>query len=62
MGKDLRIDQSYEDLEDQFEPDEKFFFDAIIQLKESNWTTKLTYILKTNFLLTYIHSNSMQFC
>ncbi|XP_008460017.1 uncharacterized protein LOC103498958 isoform X2 [Cucumis melo] len=36
VGKDLRIDQSYEDLEDQFEPDEKFFFDAIIQLKESN--------------------------
>ncbi|XP_038876224.1 trigger factor isoform X2 [Benincasa hispida] len=36
VGKDLRIEQSYEDLEDQFEPDEKFFFDAIIQLKESN--------------------------
>lgn len=41
MGKDLRIEQSYEDLEDQFEPDEKFFFDAIIQLKETSWTIEL---------------------
>ncbi|KAG6575382.1 hypothetical protein SDJN03_26021, partial [Cucurbita argyrosperma subsp. sororia] len=36
VGKDLRIEQSYEDLEDQFEPDEKFFFDAIIQLNQTN--------------------------
>ena len=39
MRKDLRIDQSYEDLEDQSEPDGKFFFESIIQLKESNWPT-----------------------
>uniref|UniRef100_A0A0A0KEX9 Trigger factor ribosome-binding bacterial domain-containing protein n=1 Tax=Cucumis sativus TaxID=3659 RepID=A0A0A0KEX9_CUCSA len=36
VRKDLRIDQSYEDLEDQSEPDGKFFFESIIQLKESN--------------------------
>ncbi|KAG7013921.1 hypothetical protein SDJN02_24090 [Cucurbita argyrosperma subsp. argyrosperma] len=36
VGKHLRIEQSYEDLEDQFEPDEKFFFDAIIQLNQTN--------------------------
>ncbi|XP_022155449.1 uncharacterized protein LOC111022592 isoform X2 [Momordica charantia] len=36
VGKDLRIEQSYEDLEDQFEPDENFFFDAIIQLNKTN--------------------------
>ena len=41
VGKDLRIEQSYEDLEEQFEPDEKFFFDAIIQLNQTNWIIEL---------------------
>lgn len=36
VGKDLRVEQSFEDLEDIFEPDEKFSFDAIIQLQETN--------------------------
>ncbi|WCJ41249.1 hypothetical protein M5689_022130 [Euphorbia peplus] len=31
--KDLRVEQSFEDLEEQFEPDEKFSFDAIVRLQ-----------------------------
>uniref|UniRef100_A0A6N2M4U2 peptidylprolyl isomerase n=1 Tax=Salix viminalis TaxID=40686 RepID=A0A6N2M4U2_SALVM len=33
--KDLRVEQSFEDLEDAFEPDEKFSFDAVIQLQQT---------------------------
>uniref|UniRef100_A0A6N2KB08 peptidylprolyl isomerase n=1 Tax=Salix viminalis TaxID=40686 RepID=A0A6N2KB08_SALVM len=33
--KDLRVEQSFEDLEDVFEPDEKFSFDAVIQLQQT---------------------------
>ncbi|XWS35326.1 hypothetical protein CRYUN_Cryun21dG0116400 [Craigia yunnanensis] len=36
VGKDLRVEQSFEDLEEIFEPDVKFSFDAIIQLQETN--------------------------
>jgi hypothetical protein len=31
----LRVEQSFEDLEDAFEPDEKFSFDAVIQLQQT---------------------------
>ncbi|XP_065866424.1 uncharacterized protein [Euphorbia lathyris] len=31
--KDLRVEQSFEELEDKFEPDEEFSFDAIIRLQ-----------------------------
>ncbi|XP_050204287.1 uncharacterized protein LOC126654466 [Mercurialis annua] len=33
VGKDLRVEQSFEDLDDVFEPDEKFSFDAVIQIQ-----------------------------
>ncbi|MBA0556106.1 hypothetical protein Goshw_022905 [Gossypium schwendimanii] len=36
VGKDLRVEQSIEDLEEIFEPDEIFSFDAVIQLQQSN--------------------------
>ena len=36
VGKDLRIEQSFEDLEEAFEPDETFNFDAVVQLQETN--------------------------
>ncbi|EOY04710.1 Transport, ribosome-binding, bacterial, putative isoform 1 [Theobroma cacao] len=36
VGKDLRVEQSFEDLEEMFEPDEKFRFDAVIKLQETN--------------------------
>lgn len=32
VSKNLKVEQSYEDLEDTFEPDEMFSFDAKIQL------------------------------
>ncbi|EEF31800.1 conserved hypothetical protein [Ricinus communis] len=35
VSKDLRIEQSFEDLEETFEPDAKFSFDAVIQLLKS---------------------------
>lgn len=37
VGKDLRVEQSIEDLEEIFEPDEIFSFHAVIQLQQSNW-------------------------
>lgn len=36
VGKDLRVEQSLEDLEETFEPGEKFSFDAVIQLQGAN--------------------------
>lgn len=33
-SKDLRVEQSFEDLEDVFEPGEEFRFDAVVQLQE----------------------------
>ncbi|XP_041001861.1 trigger factor-like isoform X1 [Juglans microcarpa x Juglans regia] len=36
VGKDLRVEQSFEDLEVTFEAGEKFSFDAVIQLQEAN--------------------------
>lgn len=36
VSTDLRVEQSFEDLEDLFEPDEKFSFDAVIQLQETD--------------------------
>ncbi|TYJ46051.1 hypothetical protein E1A91_A02G096000v1 [Gossypium mustelinum] len=36
VGKDLRVEQSIEDLEEIFEPDEIFSFHAVIQLQQSN--------------------------
>ncbi|KAL9431880.1 hypothetical protein AB3S75_026976 [Citrus x aurantiifolia] len=35
VSKDLRVEQSFEDLEELFEPDEKFSFDAVIKLQET---------------------------
>lgn len=37
VSKDLRVEQSFEDLEKLFEPDEKFSFDAVIKLQETDW-------------------------
>ncbi|XP_024003872.1 uncharacterized protein LOC18026940 [Eutrema salsugineum] len=34
VGKELSVEQSYEDLEETFEPGESFSFDAIIKLQE----------------------------
>ena len=34
VSKDLKVEQSFEDLEDAFEPDEEFRFDAVVQLQE----------------------------
>uniref|UniRef100_A0A1J3CL20 peptidylprolyl isomerase n=1 Tax=Noccaea caerulescens TaxID=107243 RepID=A0A1J3CL20_NOCCA len=34
VGKELTVEQSYEDLEETFEPGETFSFDAIIKLQE----------------------------
>ncbi|XP_010510302.1 PREDICTED: uncharacterized protein LOC104786569 [Camelina sativa] len=34
VGKELTVEQSYEDLEETFEPGESFSFDAIIKLQE----------------------------
>lgn len=34
VGKDLRVEQSFEDLETTFEAGETFSFDAVIQLQE----------------------------
>lgn len=36
VGKDLRVEQSFEDLEASFEPGEVFRFDAVIQLVDLN--------------------------
>ncbi|KAK8548141.1 hypothetical protein V6N13_055040 [Hibiscus sabdariffa] len=36
VGKDLRVEQSIEDLEEMFEPDEIFCFDAVILLQQTN--------------------------
>ncbi|KAH9727298.1 trigger N domain-containing protein [Citrus sinensis] len=36
VSKDLRVEQSFEDLEKLFEPDEKFSFDAVIKLQETD--------------------------
>ncbi|GAV66516.1 Trigger_N domain-containing protein, partial [Cephalotus follicularis] len=36
VSTDLRVEQSYEDLEDTFEPGENFSFDAVIQLQETS--------------------------
>ncbi|XP_010268222.1 PREDICTED: uncharacterized protein LOC104605239 isoform X2 [Nelumbo nucifera] len=36
VGKDLRVDQSFEELEASFEPGEEFGFDATIQLQKQN--------------------------
>ncbi|XVF37603.1 hypothetical protein REPUB_Repub20aG0023900 [Reevesia pubescens] len=36
VTKDLRVVQSFEDLEEMFEPDENFSFDAVIQLQETD--------------------------
>ncbi|KAJ8755343.1 hypothetical protein K2173_019141 [Erythroxylum novogranatense] len=36
VSKDLRVEQSFEELDDAYVPDEKFSFDAVIQLQESN--------------------------
>ncbi|OWM84735.1 hypothetical protein CDL15_Pgr027522 [Punica granatum] len=36
VSKNLKVEQSYEDLEAEFEPDETFSFDATIQLIKSN--------------------------
>lgn len=33
VSKDLRIEQSFEDLEHMFEPSEKFNFDAVLNLR-----------------------------
>ncbi|KAK4857180.1 hypothetical protein QYF36_025394 [Acer negundo] len=35
VSTDLRVEQSFEELENMFEPDEKFSFDAVIKLQES---------------------------
>ena len=34
VSKDLRVEQSFGDLEDAFEPGEEFRFDAVVQLQE----------------------------
>lgn len=34
VGKELSVEQSYEDLEETFEPGESFSFDATIKLQE----------------------------
>ncbi|KAK9929303.1 hypothetical protein M0R45_026406 [Rubus argutus] len=34
VGKDLRVEQSFEDLEASFEPGEKLSFDAVIHLQK----------------------------
>ncbi|GLT34926.1 hypothetical protein SLA2020_094140 [Shorea laevis] len=36
VSRDIRVEQSYEDLEEMFEPDEKFSFDAVLQLQQTN--------------------------
>ncbi|XP_009141090.1 trigger factor [Brassica rapa] len=36
VGKELSVEQSYEDLEETFEPGESFSFDATIKLQESS--------------------------
>ncbi|CAH8264270.1 unnamed protein product [Arabidopsis lyrata] len=36
VGKELTVEQSYEDLEETFEPGESFSFDAIIKLQEAS--------------------------
>ncbi|KAH7572900.1 hypothetical protein JRO89_XS03G0031100 [Xanthoceras sorbifolium] len=36
VSTDLRVEQSFEELEDMFEPDEKFSFDAVIKLQETD--------------------------
>lgn len=36
VGKDLRVEQSLEDLEAKFEAGEKFSFDVVVQLQEMN--------------------------
>lgn len=36
VSKDLRVEQSFEDLEELFEPDEKFSFHAVIKLQETD--------------------------
>ncbi|GKV29226.1 hypothetical protein SLEP1_g38170 [Rubroshorea leprosula] len=33
VSRDIRVEQSYEDLEEMFEPDEKLSFDAVLQLQ-----------------------------
>ncbi|OAY37805.1 trigger factor isoform X2 [Manihot esculenta] len=39
VNNDLRVKQSFEELEDMFEPDEEFSFDAVLQLQEMNEST-----------------------
>ncbi|KAF2321952.1 hypothetical protein GH714_004793 [Hevea brasiliensis] len=36
VSKDLRVEQSFEDLEDTFEPDEEFSFDAVLQMNQQH--------------------------
>ncbi|KAF7150377.1 hypothetical protein RHSIM_Rhsim02G0083600 [Rhododendron simsii] len=36
VSTDLRVEQSFEDLETKFEPGDKFSFDAVVQLRELN--------------------------
>ncbi|XP_054816761.1 uncharacterized protein LOC129316384 isoform X2 [Prosopis cineraria] len=36
VGKDLRVEQSFEDLETTFEPGQKFSFDAVVQLLQQD--------------------------
>ncbi|KAF7824899.1 Trigger factor [Senna tora] len=36
VGKDLRVEQSFEDLEAEFEAGDNFSFDAVVQLQEQN--------------------------
>ena len=50
VGKDLKVEQSFEDLEEIFEPDEKFSFDAVIQLQETNWANIFFNTLTSTYL------------
>lgn len=34
VSKDLRVEQSFEDLENEFEPGEEFRFDAVVRFLE----------------------------
>ncbi|KAK4285108.1 hypothetical protein QN277_001850 [Acacia crassicarpa] len=36
VGKDLRVEQSFEDLETSFDPGQKFSFDAVVQLLQQD--------------------------
>lgn len=41
VSKDLLVEQSFEDLEEIFEPGDEFRFDAIVQFIDSNWIVGL---------------------